>query len=100
MKLEEEEKLYGNNYQLRYEELKKELEHLQKENEGLRKLADHLENLISFKYISKDKIKEKIELLELETTITVVGMRSSGKTASILKKIGKLEALEDLLKEE
>lgn len=39
------------------------LEELQKENEGLRKLSDHYQNLINYKYIQKDKIKEEIKKL-------------------------------------
>ena len=40
------------------------LEDFQEENEGLRKLSDHYQNLINYKYIQKDKIKEKIELIK------------------------------------
>ena len=46
------------------DEKNEEIEHLQKENEALRKLADHLEHLISYKYKNKDKIKDCLEDIE------------------------------------
>lgn len=103
------------NYILAIYTVIQELDNLQKENEGIKARIDkyiqggnetlrleHEETLKYYheNYISKDKIREKIELLEMETTITIAGMRSSGKTASVFKKLGKLEALQDLLKEE
>ncbi len=59
---------------------------------GMEKKAN-LEN-----YIHKDKIKEKLK--ELEFSEIAYGGRSIGKTLSYGKKIGKLEVLTDLLKEE
>lgn len=37
------------------------LDELQKENEGLRKLSDHYQNLINYKYIQKENIEKKID---------------------------------------
>ncbi len=67
--IEKAKKLVEDNYMADSENeavatILKALEELQKENEGLKKLADHYQNLINYKYIQKDKIKEKIESLE------------------------------------
>ena len=85
MKLEEEEKLYGNNYQLRYEELLKKYDtdthilqeqldlvnaekiELQKENEELKNIdltTVHIKGVCDEKERWRNKIREKIKMLK------------------------------------
>lgn len=87
MKLEEEEKLYGNNYQLRYEELLKKYDtdthilqeqldlvnaekiELQKENEELKDIdltTVHIKGVCDEKERWRSKIREKIEEYQKE----------------------------------
>lgn len=78
-----------------------EIEHLQKENEELKDIdltTVHIKGVCDEKDRWKNKIKEKLK--ELEFSEIAYGRRSIGKTLSYGKKIGKLEVLTDLLKEE
>ena len=58
----------------------------------------HFEETTKKYYIHKDKIREKIN--NIKSTIELTGGRSSGKLVKHYKNFGRIEALEDLLKEE
>lgn len=65
---------------------------LKKSIEAVDTILQELDNSIS-----KDKIREKIE--EIQSTIQVYGGFTAGKMVEYYRKLGKLEALKDLLEE-
>lgn len=84
------------------------IEKLQKENEELKnKLLDTLEGqkvikeetpqYIKENYISKEKVKEKIE--EEKLPLTIVGGRKNKKTLEYGIKLGRRQALQELIEE-
>lgn len=103
---------YSQNVYQSIEKVLQELDNLQKENESIKARVDkyiqggnetlrleHEETLKYYheNYISKDKIKAKID--EIQSTIEIYGGFTAGKMVEYYRKLGKLEALKDLLEE-